>query len=69
MLVLSRKAGQVIIIGKEIRITVVAVEGQNVRIGVRAPKEVVVDRQEIHKKRNGQVSSPPPARAIRAKPG
>lgn len=69
MLVLSRKIGQEIVIGNNIRITLVAVQGQNVRIGVRAPKEVVVDRQEIHKKRNGQVSLHTPVSAIGMKPG
>jgi carbon storage regulator len=56
MLVLSRKIGQEIVIGNDIRITVVAMQGENVRIGVTAPKGVVVDRQEIHEKRNGQLS-------------
>jgi carbon storage regulator len=56
MLVLSRKIGQEIVIGNDIRITVVAVQGEKVRIGVNAPKEIVVDRQETHEKRNGQLS-------------
>ena len=56
MLVLSRKIGEEIVIGDDIHITVVAVQGENVRIGVIAPKEVVVDRQEIHEKRKNSVS-------------
>ena len=51
MLVLSRKIGEEIVIGNDIRIAVVAIHGDKVRIGVNAPKEVVVDRQEIHEKR------------------
>ena len=51
MLVLSRKVGEEIIIDDHIRIAVVAIKGDKVRIGVSAPKEVVVDRQEIHERR------------------
>jgi carbon storage regulator len=52
MLVLTRKVGEEIVIGGDIRLTVVAVQGGKVRIGVSAPKEVVVDRQEVAEKRN-----------------
>ena len=51
MLVLSRKLGEEIVIGTNIRITVVAIKGGNVRLGIAAPKEVVVDRQEVHENR------------------
>ncbi len=51
MLVLTRKVGEEIIIGDDIHILVVAIEGGKVRIGVSAPKEVVVDRQEVHEKK------------------
>jgi carbon storage regulator len=51
MLVLSRKVGEEIVIGNDIRIKVVAVDGGKVRIGIVAPKDVIVDRQEIHDRR------------------
>jgi carbon storage regulator len=51
MLVLTRKIGQEIVIGGDIRIKVVAIEGGRVRIGIVAPKDVVVDRQEIYDRR------------------
>ena len=51
MLVLSRKVGEEIIIGDDIHLTVVAVQGEKVRLGISAPKEVRVDRQEIHERR------------------
>jgi carbon storage regulator len=56
MLVLTRKVGEEIVIGDDIRITVLASRGDKVRIGISAPKEVVVDRQEIHEKRMKSVS-------------
>jgi carbon storage regulator len=51
MLVLSRKVGEEIVIGDVIRIKVVEIRGGKVRIGIAAPENVVVDRQEIHEKR------------------
>jgi carbon storage regulator len=51
MLVLSRKIGEEIVIGDNIRITIVEIRGGKVRIGIAAPAYVTVDRQEIHQKR------------------
>jgi carbon storage regulator len=48
MLVLTRKNGQEIVINGDIRITIVAVKGDRVRVGITAPPEVRVDRSEIH---------------------
>jgi carbon storage regulator len=47
MLILSRNIGEVVHIGDDIEVTVVAVNGHQVRFGINAPREVVVDRQEI----------------------
>ncbi|WP_217596237.1 carbon storage regulator CsrA [Cohnella sp. GbtcB17] len=47
MLVLSRKKGQSILIGDGIEIVVVAVEGDQVKIGINAPPQIKVYRQEI----------------------
>ena len=47
MLVLSRRFGEVICIGKDIRITVVDIRGDKVRLGIEAPREVRVMREEI----------------------
>lgn len=47
MLVLSRKKGQSIIIGDNIEITVVEIKGDMVRIGINAPREVAIHRQEV----------------------
>lgn len=51
MLVLSRRVGEEIIINDNIRITVVAVKGDRIRLGVDAPKDVTVDRAEVHERR------------------
>lgn len=48
MLVLSRKCNQSIIINDNIKVTVVAIRGDKVRIGVDAPTDVEVHRQEIY---------------------
>lgn len=51
MLVLTRRAGQRLVIGGDIVVTVVAIEGNKIRLGIEAPPEVRVDRQEIHDRR------------------
>jgi carbon storage regulator len=50
MLVLTRKAGEEIVIDGNIRITIVLVKGERVRVGVTAPPEVTVDRAEVHRR-------------------
>ncbi len=52
MLVLTRRTGEAIVIDANIRLTVVSVKGDRIRIGIEAPPSVVVDRQEIHERRN-----------------
>jgi len=47
MLVLTRKQGEGIIIGDDIRITIVELKGGGVRIGIDAPRELKVHRQEV----------------------
>jgi carbon storage regulator len=48
MLVLSRKKGESIIIDDQIEITVVAVEGESIKLGIKAPKSISVHRQEVY---------------------
>jgi carbon storage regulator len=50
MLVLNRTLGQVLTIGDDIRITIVAVNGKNVRVGIDAPRDVTVLRSELEKR-------------------
>jgi carbon storage regulator len=48
MLVLSRKAGESIIVAGGITVTVTSIDGNKVRIGISAPPEVRIDREETH---------------------
>ena len=51
MLVLSRRPGEEIVIGDNIRVTILAVNGDHIRLGITAPPAVTVDRQEVHERR------------------
>lgn len=51
MLVLTRRIGEQIVIDDEITVTVVAIRGDKVRLGISAPPSVRVDRSEIHERR------------------
>ena len=48
MLILTRRIGEVLIIGEEVKLTVLGVRGHQVRLGVDAPKNVAVHRKEIY---------------------
>ena len=58
MLVLTRKRGEEIVIGENIRLTVVAVSGNQVRLGVTAPLDVSVQREEIRPRAQGRGARP-----------
>jgi carbon storage regulator len=53
MLVLSRKVGESVIIGGQIVVTVVRVDGEAVRLGIAAPSDVPVHRQEVYEEIQG----------------
>jgi carbon storage regulator len=54
MLVLSRKKNESIVINNDITVTVVEIRGDKVRLGIVAPKEVPVHRQEVYEAIHGQ---------------
>lgn len=58
MLVLSRKRGQVIVVGDDVRITVVEVDRGKVRLGIEAPPGVAVDREEIRVLKDAAAKKP-----------
>ena len=50
MLVLTRKAGESIVIGSQIRITVLEMQGRQIRLGIDAPPEIPVHRGEVYER-------------------
>ena len=47
MLILTRRVGETVVIGEDISVTVLGVKGNQIRLGINAPKDVTVHRQEI----------------------
>jgi carbon storage regulator len=81
MLILTRRAGEALRIGDDIEVTVMAVNGSQVRIGINAPRDVAVDREEIAERKRrdrealgtGEAAKPksqgqPESRSAKARP-
>jgi carbon storage regulator len=64
MLVLSRKKNESIVINNDITVTVVEIRGDKVRLGIVAPKEVPVHRQEVYDAIHGKNAEPAPAPVV-----
>ena len=60
MLILSRKLHEQIVIGNGIRITVVAIRGKQVRVGIQAPADVHIRRDELEPLDHNTNTAPPP---------
>ena len=50
MLILTRRVGETLMIGDEVTVTVLGVKGNQIRIGVNAPRDVTVHREEIYER-------------------
>lgn len=54
MLVLTRRIGEVLNIGDEVEVAILGVKGNQVRIGIKAPRDVPVDRNEIYLRKKNE---------------
>ena len=50
MLILTRRVGETVMIGNDITVTILGVKGNQVRVGINAPKDVAVHREEIYER-------------------
>jgi carbon storage regulator len=57
MLILSRRPNESLNIGLDIVVTVLAIAGNQVRIGIQAPRDVVIDREEVHRRKQIESNS------------
>ncbi len=59
MLVLSRRLGETLIIGDDVKITVLGISGNQVRLGIAAPKDVSVHREEVYRRIQDEIGQAP----------
>ena len=69
MLILTRRVGETLVIGDAVTVTVLGVKGGQVRIGVEAPRDVAVHREEIYQRIRAETPAPLAAGATQAAGG
>jgi carbon storage regulator len=63
MLILTRRVGETLVIGDDVNVTVLGVRGNQVRLGVNAPKEVAVHREEIYQRIQNEGDNSDPSKS------
>jgi carbon storage regulator len=58
MLILTRRVGETVMIGSDITVTILGVKGNQVRVGINAPKNVAVHREEIYERIRRELDDP-----------
>lgn len=59
MLILTRRIGETLVIGDDVSVTILSINGNQVRVGITAPKEVQVHRQEIYDRIQSETGTQP----------
>ena len=59
MLILTRRVGETVVIGEDVSVTVLGVKGNQIRLGINAPKDVSVHRQEIYERIQNEAAEAP----------
>jgi carbon storage regulator len=59
MLILGRREGESIIIGDDVKVTITKIEGNQVKIGIEAPREIEVHREEVYQRIQDETSGNP----------
>lgn len=65
MLVLTRRMGEKVVIGSTVSVTVLSCAGNQVRLGIDAPEEISVDREEVRERKCADVRAAKPTESVR----